>query len=47
MTCTDEEAGRMRLVMAADSRARRDFEQEDLRRKNAEMRLKLKNTPPA
>lgn len=33
----DEEAGRMRLVLAADSRARRDAEQADLARKNAEM----------
>lgn len=37
----------MRLVLAADSRARRDAEQADLKRKNAEMKEKLKNTPPA
>ena len=33
----DEEAGRMRLILAADSRARRDAEQADLARKNAEL----------
>lgn len=43
----DEDAGRMRLTLAAESKQRREDEQAELNEKNYEMRMRLKETPPA